>query len=94
MCKAVDPSMCITGIRVLEKEGGKTGHWQAQRDQVKESNQWSMFYFIYNMIKINDQDQWQEATNQWSISIIYILNQWIKDQNEINDFVKESMIFT
>lgn len=29
MCKAVDPAMVIEGIRVLEKQGGKTGHWQA-----------------------------------------------------------------
>lgn len=29
MCKAVDPGMEITGVRVLEKHGGKTGHWQA-----------------------------------------------------------------
>lgn len=29
MCKAVDPGMTIGGIRVLEKQGGKTGHWQA-----------------------------------------------------------------
>lgn len=29
MCKAVDPAMVITGTRVLTKEGGKTGHWQA-----------------------------------------------------------------
>ncbi|MCD8521978.1 MAG: cyclic pyranopterin monophosphate synthase MoaC [Saccharospirillaceae bacterium] len=29
MCKAVDPSMVLEGIRVLEKQGGKTGHWQA-----------------------------------------------------------------
>jgi cyclic pyranopterin phosphate synthase len=29
MCKAVDPAMIIDGIRVLEKQGGKTGHWQA-----------------------------------------------------------------
>ncbi len=28
MCKAVDPGMVIDGIRVLEKQGGKTGHWQ------------------------------------------------------------------
>ena len=27
MCKAVDPAMMIDGIRVLEKQGGKTGHW-------------------------------------------------------------------
>ena len=32
MCKAVDPAMCIDGIRVLEKEGGKTGHWQAPNE--------------------------------------------------------------
>lgn len=29
MCKAKDPSMTLEGIRVLEKSGGKTGHWQA-----------------------------------------------------------------
>ena len=29
MCKALDPAMTMTGIRVLEKKGGKTGHWQA-----------------------------------------------------------------
>lgn len=29
MCKAVDPGMVISGIRVLEKQGGKSGHWQA-----------------------------------------------------------------
>jgi cyclic pyranopterin phosphate synthase len=29
MCKAVDPAMCLSGIRVLEKQGGKTGLWQA-----------------------------------------------------------------
>ena len=27
MCKAVDPCMEIQGIRVLEKTGGKSGHW-------------------------------------------------------------------
>lgn len=27
MCKAVDPAMEIQGVRVLEKKGGKTGHW-------------------------------------------------------------------
>jgi cyclic pyranopterin phosphate synthase len=37
MCKAVDPDMCIHGIRVLEKKGGKTGHWKtAAREE--ESN--------------------------------------------------------
>jgi cyclic pyranopterin phosphate synthase len=29
MCKAVDPAMRIEGIKVLEKVGGKTGHWVA-----------------------------------------------------------------
>ena len=29
MCKAADPAMEISGIKVLTKEGGKTGHWQA-----------------------------------------------------------------
>ncbi|WP_115718550.1 cyclic pyranopterin monophosphate synthase MoaC [Gallaecimonas mangrovi] len=32
MCKAVDPDMRIDGIRVLEKQGGKTGHWQGKQD--------------------------------------------------------------
>ena len=27
MCKAVDRGMTITGIRVMEKQGGKSGHW-------------------------------------------------------------------
>lgn len=30
MCKAVDPAMCISDIKVLEKLGGKSGHFQAQ----------------------------------------------------------------
>ncbi|MDF2177396.1 cyclic pyranopterin monophosphate synthase MoaC [Aliiglaciecola sp. CAU 1673] len=30
MCKAVDPGMVIEGIRVLDKQGGKSGHWRAQ----------------------------------------------------------------
>jgi cyclic pyranopterin phosphate synthase len=29
MCKAVDRGMRIEGIRLLEKKGGKSGHWQA-----------------------------------------------------------------
>ena len=29
MCKAVDRGMRIDGIRLLEKRGGKTGHWRA-----------------------------------------------------------------
>ena len=28
MCKAIDPAMIITDIKVNEKQGGKTGHWQ------------------------------------------------------------------
>jgi cyclic pyranopterin monophosphate synthase len=27
MCKAVDRGMLISGIRLLEKQGGKSGHW-------------------------------------------------------------------
>jgi cyclic pyranopterin phosphate synthase len=27
MVKAVDPAACLTGVRVLSKEGGKTGLW-------------------------------------------------------------------
>jgi cyclic pyranopterin monophosphate synthase len=29
MCKAVDRGMTITGIRLLEKQGGKSGHYRA-----------------------------------------------------------------
>lgn len=29
MCKAVDKDMCIEGVRVLEKSGGKSGHYRA-----------------------------------------------------------------
>jgi len=29
MCKAVDRGMRLDGIRLLEKRGGKSGHWQA-----------------------------------------------------------------
>ena len=29
MCKAVDRGMEITGIRLLEKKGGRSGHWRA-----------------------------------------------------------------
>ena len=31
MCKAKDPGMEITGLRVLTKHGGKNGPWQAQQ---------------------------------------------------------------
>jgi cyclic pyranopterin phosphate synthase len=29
MCKAVDRGMRIDAVRLLEKSGGKSGHWQA-----------------------------------------------------------------
>ena len=29
MCKAVDRGMRLEGIRLLEKQGGKSGHWRA-----------------------------------------------------------------
>lgn len=29
MCKAADRGMRIDGVRLLEKQGGKSGHWQA-----------------------------------------------------------------
>lgn len=30
MCKAVDRGMTIQGVRLLEKEGGKSGHWKRE----------------------------------------------------------------
>jgi len=30
MCKAVDRGMVMTNIRLLEKAGGKSGHWKAE----------------------------------------------------------------
>ena len=33
MCKAVDRGMTITGVRVLEKHGGKSGSWLAEVDE-------------------------------------------------------------
>ena len=30
MCKAVDRGMTMSGIRLLEKRGGKSGHWRAK----------------------------------------------------------------
>jgi cyclic pyranopterin monophosphate synthase len=32
MCKAADRGMVMDGIRLLEKQGGKSGHWVAQPD--------------------------------------------------------------
>jgi cyclic pyranopterin phosphate synthase len=29
MCKAADKGMVMSDIRLLEKKGGKSGHWQA-----------------------------------------------------------------
>lgn len=31
MCKAIDRGMCLEHIRLLEKKGGKSGHWVAKR---------------------------------------------------------------
>jgi cyclic pyranopterin phosphate synthase len=33
MCKAADRGMVITDVRVLEKQGGKSGRWQADLDK-------------------------------------------------------------
>lgn len=33
MCKAVDKGMVIESVRLLEKEGGRSGHWQVEQDQ-------------------------------------------------------------
>ena len=33
MCKAIDPGMHMEGVRVLEKKGGKTGHWQSDQQR-------------------------------------------------------------
>ncbi len=31
MCKAVDRGMTISNIQLLEKQGGKSGHWQRDK---------------------------------------------------------------
>jgi cyclic pyranopterin phosphate synthase len=31
MCKAVDRGMVIESVRLLEKSGGRSGHWKAER---------------------------------------------------------------
>ncbi|MDE1715957.1 cyclic pyranopterin monophosphate synthase MoaC, partial [Chromobacterium amazonense] len=31
MCKAVDRGMEISGIRLLEKDGGKSGSWRIEK---------------------------------------------------------------
>ena len=33
MCKAVDKGMCMQGIRLLEKSGGKSGNWQYSKEE-------------------------------------------------------------
>ncbi|WP_319558189.1 cyclic pyranopterin monophosphate synthase MoaC [Thiomicrorhabdus sp.] len=33
MCKAVDRGMVIDQVKLLEKKGGKSGHWQRQDEQ-------------------------------------------------------------
>lgn len=33
MCKAIDPAITINDLHVLEKKGGKTGHWQHPDNQ-------------------------------------------------------------
>ena len=33
MCKAVDKAMTISDLRLLEKTGGKSGHYQFQPEQ-------------------------------------------------------------
>ena len=30
MCKAIDRGMTITDVRVMEKLGGKSGHWKTE----------------------------------------------------------------
>ncbi|WP_319485147.1 cyclic pyranopterin monophosphate synthase MoaC [uncultured Cohaesibacter sp.] len=38
MAKAVDKGMTIGDIRLLEKMGGKSGHWQADKSDTQEPN--------------------------------------------------------
>ena len=33
MCKAVDRGMTITNVRLIEKKGGKSGHWQLSNEK-------------------------------------------------------------
>lgn len=35
MCKAVDRGMTMTGIRLIEKKGGKSGHWVQNTENMK-----------------------------------------------------------
>jgi cyclic pyranopterin phosphate synthase len=38
MCKAVDRGMVIENIRLLEKQGGKSGHWQVGVETAAKEN--------------------------------------------------------
>lgn len=38
MCKAVDKGMVIRSVRLLEKQGGKSGHWFAASDAKESAN--------------------------------------------------------
>lgn len=38
MCKGADPSMEVQGIKVLEKLGGKTGHWLHETKPLNNSD--------------------------------------------------------
>lgn len=37
MCKAVDRGMCIETVRLVEKKGGKSGHWLAPESPASET---------------------------------------------------------
>ena len=37
MCKAIDRGMCIETIRLVEKKGGKSGHWLAPESPGKDA---------------------------------------------------------
>jgi cyclic pyranopterin phosphate synthase len=34
MCKAADRGMTITDVKLLEKQGGKSGHWVAENEAI------------------------------------------------------------
>jgi len=38
MCKAVDRGMTIDAVRLVEKAGGKSGHWQRREQMVSQVN--------------------------------------------------------
>jgi len=38
MCKAADRGMVITDVRLLEKQGGKSGHWQASDTEARHTS--------------------------------------------------------